>query len=88
MWGQPPSAVRRAKLDFFRAFPELAPSYKNHKAGLVGPAFPLWNWFVGHCWIGKPECLNLGCRRVFCSVDCAISHSKLRIQVQRFQLES
>jgi hypothetical protein len=64
MWGQPPSAVRRAKLDFFRAFPELAPSYKNHKAGLVGPAFPLWNWFVGHCWIGKPECLNLGCRRV------------------------
>jgi hypothetical protein len=57
---------------------------KNHKAGLVGPAFPLWNWFVGLCWIGKPECLNLDCRRVYCSVGCAISHSKLRIQVKSF----
>ena len=25
---------------------------KDHKAGLVGPAFPLWNWFVGLVWIG------------------------------------
>ena len=45
--GTPPSAVRRAKLDFFsRHSLEVAPSFKNHKAGLVGPAFPLWNWFV------------------------------------------
>jgi len=32
--------------------------YKNHKAGLVDPAFFLWNWFVGLIPIGKPECQN------------------------------
>jgi hypothetical protein len=28
-------------------------SGRDHKAGLVGPAFLLWNWFVGLIRIGK-----------------------------------
>jgi len=80
---QPPSAVRREKLDFFGSA-LFGNRPKNHKAGLVGPAFPLWNWFVGLCWIGKPECLNLGCHRVLLLSRLRMSHSKLRIQVKSF----
>jgi len=28
---------------------------KNHKAGLVGPAFFSWNWFGKSCFDGRPR---------------------------------
>ena len=31
---------------------------ENHKAGLVGPAFPLWNWFVRSCFDRRPRCFR------------------------------
>ena len=39
---------------------EVAGGPKNHKAGLVGPAVLLWNWFGGLFMIVDPECQNLG----------------------------
>src|ERR1035438_2115913 len=31
---------------------------KNHKAGLVGPAVLLWNWFVRSCFDRRPRMSN------------------------------
>jgi hypothetical protein len=58
---------------------------KIKKAGLVDPAFLLWNWFVNLVWIGKPECQNpLGRHRVLLLSHFVISHNNSGSKVSTF----